>query len=365
MARCFERLGKVVESFVSDAYPGASIAIAYRGQVVFMGDYGYLQLTPAKRPIRPNALFDLASLTKPLATSIILMRLVEDGLIHLNQRVSDILPEFSKTESGYNMVKDSVRLWMLLSHSSGLPPWLPLYKASKSRNDVIEGALKAQLTYYPGSTVVYSDLNYIILTAVAERVSGERMDELFSGYVVEPLGLERSLYNPLGKFTIDEIAATEVIGSEPLVGIVHDENARAMDGVSGHAGLFSTSLEASKIALDLLNAVKGRDSRLLSRATVESMWRPWACGDTCYGLGWLVYRRGVTSSGGDLLSDSSFGHTGFTGTSIWVDVERDLVIVLLTNRVHPTRENRRIDYARPIIHNVAVSEVHRCLRGIG
>ncbi|MFP3157805.1 MAG: serine hydrolase [Caldivirga sp.] len=359
---CVEGVRGLLRGLVKDAYPGASLVVMANGEVIMDLTVGYAQLKPVERELRGGMLFDLASLTKALSTSIIVMRLVERGVIHLTQRVSDVIPEFSTTNAGFSEVKDKVRVWMLLSHTSGLPAWLPLYKSASSRDEVIKQALTAFPVYEPGSRVVYSDLNYIVLTALVEKLTGQRIDSVFNEMVAEPLGLERTLYNPLTRFSRDEIVATEYVNeaNDALVGIVHDENARAMGGVSGHAGLFATAEEAARIGNALLESY--RNGTFLSRPSIRSMWTPWACGESCYGLGWQVYRRGVTTSGGDLLTDGrAFGHTGFTGTSIWVDTELNLVITLFTNRVHPTRDNRRIDYARPVIHNAVVSCADRLI----
>lgn len=352
------RVEAVLQRFVGDAFPGASLAVVSRGELVCSVDVGYAQLVPVKRPLREGTLFDLASLTKVLSTTLIVMRLIEDGYLHLNQRVSEILPDFPYTNAGRSDAKERVRVWMLLSHTSGLPAWLPLYKSSRSRDELIEQAIKAYPVYEPGSRVVYSDLNFIVTTAIVEKLTGARIDRLFEEYVAKPLGLRRTTYLPLDRFPIDEIAATELdeVGNV-LVGVVHDENARAMGGVSGHAGLFSTSREVAAVANSLLESYKSRGG-LLSTASVKAMWSPWSCSNDspCYGLGWQVYKRGVTISGGDLLTEGkAFGHTGYTGTSIWIDVELDLAIALLTNRVHPTRSNTKIEHARPIIHNTVVS----------
>lgn len=359
---CVDELRGLLNRFVKDAYPGASLVASANGETLIDLTVGYAQLKPVERELRGGMLFDVASLTKVLSTALIVMRLVERGLIHLGQRVSELVPEFSMANKGVSDVKDKVRIWMLLSHTSGLPAWLPLYKSSSGRADVINQALTAPLTYEPGTRVVYSDLNYIVLTAVIERLTGQRIDALFRELIAEPLNLGKSTYNPLTRFSRDEIAATEYINeiNDALVGVVHDENARAMDGVSGHAGLFMTAEDAVKVGNALLESY--RRGTFLSRPSVRAMWSPWACGEYCIGIGWWIYRRGVTTSGGDLLNDGkAFGHTGFTGTSIWIDIELNLVVALFTNRVHPTRENRRIDYARPIIHNAVVSCVDKLI----
>ena len=351
---CVNTVKGLMESLVKDAYPGASLVVNANGETLINMTVGYAQLKPIERPMRGGMLFDLASLTKALSTSLIVMKLVEKGALSLSQRVAELIPEFSRTNAGVNDAKDKVRVWMLLSHTSGLPAWLPLYKSASSRDELINQAITSFPVYEPGSKVVYSDLNYIVLTALVERITGQRIDSLFQEMVAKPLNLSKALYNPLSRFSKDDVVATEYVNGDALVGVVHDENARAMNGVSGHAGLFATAEDAAKIADSLLESY--RNGVFLSRPSIKAMWTPWACGESCYGLGWQIYRRGVTTSGGDFLTDGkAFGHTGFTGTSLWIDVEMGLTIVLFTNRVHPSRDNRRIDYARPVLHNAAVS----------
>lgn len=355
-----KRVRDLLKSFVGKAFPGAVLLVARRGRIVLHEAVGLAEIEPCRRTVSRDTLFDLASLTKPLATSLIVGRLVAEGVLHLRQRVVEILPEFRNTVTGPSSYKERVELWMLLSHSSGLPPWLPLYRYATTREGVMAEALRAFPSYEPGRQAIYSDLGFVVLTAVVERAAGERLDRLFSSLVAKPLGLKRTVFNPLRHgFSRSEIAATEVVDGEPLVGVVHDENARAMDGVSGHAGLFSTAYEVGLLAQGLLEAYRGVSDDVLPPRYVRTMWRAWSTGDRSYGLGWWVY-DGRQSAAGDLATPGRcFGHTGFTGTSLWVDTELDLVVVLLTNRVHPSRGNREIARARPLIHNAVFSSVKR------
>lgn len=356
----FGKLRRALSGAVGGVFPGASVAVYRDGELVLEEAFGYAELVPSRRPASVDTLFDLASLTKPLAASLVVARLVEEGLLHLKQRVAEVLPEYARTHAGYDEQKARTEVWMLLSHTAGLPPWLPLYKlGARGRAELLEEAARSFTCYPPGTRVAYSDVGYVVLTALVERVTGERIDGLFDKLVARPLGLRRTVYNPLEHgFAEDQVASTEVDPATglPLRGVVHDENARALGGASGHAGLFSTAGEAALIGNELLQAYLGRSDRLVRRATAEAILRPWAEGESSYGLGWQVYRKGATRQFGDLLTDGrAFCHTGFTGTSICVDVELRLVAVLLSNRVHPSRENTRIAEFRPVFHNLLVS----------
>ncbi|MEM1633658.1 MAG: serine hydrolase [Sulfolobales archaeon] len=353
-------LGFICSYSENKLIPGIEILVIRRGYAAIHKTCGWAQTIPRRRLLTPGMLFDLASLTKVLAGSIVAGILVSEGLIHLKQRVSEILPEFSRTAAGVNEIKDRVRIWMLLTHSSGLPPWLPLYRISRSREEIFSEVLRVFPSYSPGENAIYSDLGFILLTKISEEVSGERFDRLFEKTVAGRLGLKNTLYNPLTRgFSTENIVSTEVVESgEALTGVVHDENARAMDGVSAHAGLFSTAFETGLISLELLRSYKGESDLLIPPAYARTMFSRWICGDRCYGLGWWIYDKISIESGGDLLGEG-FGHTGFTGTSIWISPIYDLIVVLMTNRVHPSRDNRHIDRLRTIAHNMILSSLKR------
>lgn len=358
----FSRLRAALTNAVNDVFPGASVAVYADDKLVYEEAFGYAETIPSRRDTSVETLYDLASLTKPLATSIIVAKLVEEGILHLKQKVSEILPEYSRTNAGQDDLKSKTEIWMLLSHSAGLPAWLPLYKLGKnSRRELLEEAARSFISSPPGSKITYSDVGYIVLTALVEEVTGERIDSLFEKLVAKPLGLRKTVYNPLNHgFSENEIASTEIDPTTglPLTGIVHDENARALEGLSGHAGLFSVSREVALIGNEMLQAYLGKSDHLVKKATALTMLRTWASDDYCYGLGWQVYRKTVTQAFGDLMTDGkAFGHTGFTGTSICIDTEQRVVAVLLSNRVHPGRENAKIMKFRPIFHNLLISSL--------
>ncbi|MEM2931178.1 MAG: serine hydrolase [Thermoproteota archaeon] len=358
----FDGLRAALNNAVQNVFPGVSVAVYFEDTLVYEEAFGYAETIPGIRETSVDTLYDLASLTKPLAASIIVARLLEEGLLHLKQKVSEVLPEYCKTNAGQDELKSRTEIWMLLSHSAGLPAWAPLYKlGKKSRVELLEEAVRSSISFPPGSRVIYSDIGYIVLTALIEKIAGEKMDSLFEKLVARPLGLRKTVYNPLSHvFSKNQVASTEIDPGTgcPLRGVVHDENARALEGISGHAGLFSTCREAALIGNEMLQAYLGRSDRLVKKATAMTMLRPWADDDYCYGLGWQVYRKTVTQAFGDLFTDGkAFCHTGFTGTSICIDVEQRVVAVLLSNRVHPSRENMKIVGFRPIFHNLLISSL--------
>ncbi|MBO3801182.1 MAG: serine hydrolase [Thermoproteota archaeon] len=345
-----EKISQFMQSAVEVVFPGAVLLVVKQGKIVYHEAFGFSQLLPERKIMRKDTLFDLASLTKSLATSIIVMKLVEEGSISLKEKASSVIKEFRNSE------KDEIRIWHLLTHTSGLPAWEPLYRGHKGR-EIIEASINAFLHGKPGERFVYSDLGYIVLMEIAERVTGKSFNKLFNEFVVEPLELKNTMFNPPSELK-DNVAATEDCKwrGKLLVGEVHDENAYALGGVSGHAGLFSNALEIAKIAQMLLNKGSYGEKEILSEESVETMTKDWISYiGGGYGLGWVINDTNEPCSAGELMSREAFGHTGFTGTSVWVDPKKELIVVLLTNRVHPSRSNNLIIEFRPKIHNLIVA----------
>ncbi|HDI75436.1 MAG: hypothetical protein DRJ52_05645 [Thermoprotei archaeon] len=344
-----EKLDEFIQKRVGDVYPGAVIAIGCSRGLGYCSAYGYSLIIGEKLPMKENTIFDLASLTKPVATATSIMILVEKGKIYLDEGVQDILPSFK------GLAKEKVTLKHLLTHTSGLPAHIAFYRWCSSAEEVVnEICSKVSLVYEPGTRVVYSDLGYILLGYIIEKISGERLDLFAREKIFNPLGMKDTMFNPPEKLR-SRIAATELCKwRKKLVwGEVHDENSYAMGGVAGHAGLFSTALDLAIFAQMMLNKGSIGSTRVLSRRSVEVM-------TTCHteglesrrGLGWQLKHRGAAC--GDLFSEDSYGHTGFTGTSIWIDPQQDLFVTFLTNRVHPSRENTKIVKFRPKLHNFVV-----------
>ena len=342
---------KLIQKLVEvGCFPGAVLLAARRGQVVHFKAFGYAQLYPERRPTAPDTVFDLASLTKVVATTPVILRLAEMGELSLDDPVSLYFPAFSEGS------KKRVTISHLLTHTSGLPAYAPLYSLLGHREDVYGYIAGLDLEYEPGTKVVYSDLGFILLGRIAELVADKPLDELARELVFEPLGMRETAYNPPLELR-ERAAATEYcrLRGRILRGEVHDENAWFMGGVAGHAGLFSTARDLALYAQMWLN--KGSlTARVLSPATVELATRNHTQGlNECRGLGWALNCR--PCSCGDFMSPRAYGHTGFTGTSLWIDPAYELSVTLLTNRVHPTRENQCLLRARRLIHNAVMASL--------
>jgi CubicO group peptidase (beta-lactamase class C family) len=310
--------------------------------------------------VRPDTIYDLASLTKVVVTTTAAMVLTDEGRLDPDRPVVSFLPGF---QGG---AKDKVTVAQLLTHSSGLPWWAPLYREVKGKRDYLQRILAMDLAYEPGTKSVYSDLGVILLGEVLERVAGEPLEAFARRRVLDPLGMKDTLYRP-GPALLARIAPTE---RDPwrgrlLRGEVHDENAFAMGGVAPQAGLFGTAADLARFAQMLLNGGVFEHHRIMSRETLERFTRRAQIPGSTRALGWdtpadETGTRSSTpgapgySSAGSLLSPRSFGHTGFTGTSLWVDPERRLFVVLLTNRVNPSRDNDEIRRVRAAVADAVV-----------
>ncbi len=281
--------------------------------------YGGGEVTPATR-------YDLASLTKVVSTLPSLLRLVSEGTLSLDDRVGKF---FSNAGWFQTPSLADVTVEQLLTHTSGLPAWKPLFATVSERRTAVANVLQTGLEH-PPNTFVYSDLGFILLGAIIERVSGLRQDAFAEKYIFKPLGMNDTCYGPSRP---DNVAATEDCGwrGRVLEGVVHDENAFVMDGVAGHAGLFGTAHDLARYAQAWLS----RDARLGAEPVLRAAVEEHVNGQVRRGLGWQL--AGENSSAGDLASRTAFGHTGFTGTSLWLDPQQGWFAVLLSNRVHPTR----------------------------
>ena len=352
----FGRAAAVVKRFVDEGkIAGAVLLIGYEGEEYGPVAYGWAVLEPetAKRPVREDTLFDMASCSKVIGTTTAALILLDRGEVRLDDPVSLFIPEWQGEG------KDRVRLRHLLTHTSGLPAWKDLYSQGQGPEEVVSQICAMPLEYETGKRVVYSCLGFILLGEITRRVTGLRLDQFLSEEVFGPLGMTDTMYCPPESLR-ERIAATERKPGtdEVLIGVVHDENARAMGGVSGNAGLFSTARDVGRFCRMYLQGGSLEGVRVLSPAVIEAATRSYTPGlEEERGLGWLIRGDGVFSSAGDLMSPRAYGHTGFTGTSLWIDPERDLYVVLLTNRVHPSRENNHHLRLRPLVANAAVAAV--------
>jgi serine-type D-Ala-D-Ala carboxypeptidase len=324
-------------------FPSAVYVVAERGREVFADALGDATREPEKWPATLETIYDLASLTKPLVTGLLAARLVERCELNIDNRVADYLPEFNRED------KRKITLKHLLAHTSGLPAWRPVYLLAKDKTDAMTAIGEQPLEYPIGQRVVYSDLGFIVLGFLLQRVAGRSLPELAQGEIFEPLKLEHTFFNPPAAMRTG-VAACETGNayerdmcergfagqayagwrSEIIWGEVHDGNAHFLGGAAGHAGLFSNASETLRIA----NQFIGELSQLLNPETCKLFRQNFTEGlNEARSLAWQLAATKDSSAGGSLPPDA-FGHTGFTGTSCWIDAERQRVFILLTNRTH-------------------------------
>jgi CubicO group peptidase (beta-lactamase class C family) len=341
-------------------FPGAVTLVANKGQVVFLDACGRARLVP-ERPMTTDTVFDLASLTKPLATAVSLMLLVQEDKVGLDETLATAIPDFLETD------KLGITVRQLLSHTAGIPAYRPYYQPlsripGANRKSLLKELLVGEnLSYEPGTACVYSDLGFMILEWLVKVAAKRPLDRFVRDSICDPLKLKDLFFVPLNsaKGKKEHIyAATEDCPwrSKTLEGEVHDENAYALGGVAGHAGLFGTALDVYVLLQELLNVYLGKENRgIFHQDVVQTFFRrhsdlgSWA-------LGFDTPTRPGSSSGRH-FSDRSVGHLGFTGTSFWMDLEQEVILVLLTNRVHPTRANENIKDFRPLLHDTVVEAI--------
>ena len=308
--------------------PGAVVLIVHGDRVVFRKAYGHRSLKPAETPMTADTAFDLASLTKPVATATSLMLLKERGQLRLSDRVADYLPSFAQEGKGRLTVEQ------LLLHVSGLVADNPESDYRDGPEKAFERIDRLKPLAEPGARFIYSDINYIVLGRLVERVAGVPLDEFARKNVFEPLGMAGTTFRPQGELKA-RAAPTERREGRWMVGEVHDPRAYDLGGVAGHAGLFSTADDLALFARMLLRGGTLDGRRVLGADTVRTMTTPRPVPGGLRALGWDV-DTSYSKNRGDLFPrDRSFGHTGFTGTSIWVDPGSDTAVIFLSNRVHP------------------------------
>jgi beta-N-acetylhexosaminidase len=345
----------VIERAIADkAFPGATLAVGYRGKVAIRA-FGKLNYDAKAPAVKVNTMYDIASLTKVVATTTLVAKLGEGDFavpLDLDARIERYLPEWASGPQPEWRHEVTVR--HLLTHTSGLPPFKEYWRTSKSKQETLTNIFTERLEYPPGTKEVYSDLGIILMAEIVERLTGRTLDELANSDIFKPLGMSETMFRPPKKLW-PSIAPTEFDANfrKRLVqGEVHDENAFAIGGVSGHAGLFSTAPDLAGFCQMLLNGGVYAHQRILRRATVAQFTTPQNLSGGTRTLGWAVPTEGGSS--GHYFSAHSFGHTGYTGTSIWIDPDRQSFVVLLTNRVHPTRENQKIAQVRPALHDAVM-----------
>ncbi len=343
-------------------YPGAVLLIAREEDIVFFHNVGNRALTPKSLPMEKKTIFDLASLTKPLATTLAAMKLEEENLLDLDEPISSLIEPFPWRD------KADITPRLLLNHSSGLPDWKPFYLKlikipMKERKPAVRRLIMEEsLREKPKTVSLYSDLGFIVLEWIIEVMTGKDLSSFLDATFYQPLGL-KNLY--LDHINIDAVnekesyAATEhcLWRKEIIQGHVHDENAYALGGYSGHAGLFGTAQDIFTLTTALVSIYHGYNSSLLKSKTVRTfLSRQEIVPGSTWALGWDTPSKNNSSSG-NYFSSKSIGHTGFTGTSIWIDLEKNITVIFLTNRIHPTRSNEKIKEFRPELHNLIMRDL--------
>lgn len=360
------------EALIQGVFPGAVLLVGRGDEVVYEQAFGSRSLIPKTSPMDTNTIFDLASLTKPLATTIGMMLLVSEKKIFLDDRVTRFFPTFGV------FGKHAVTFRHLLNHSSGLPHWKPYYQdilkseqggkinfvASRAAKQYVLTQIHREKPVSPsGLQVLYSDLGFMVLGEIVEAVSGSTLNRFCEDRILKPLGLKNTYFVDLTQSRPQSVgemfAPTEDCPwrKKVLCGEVHDDNAYAMGGVAGHAGLFSSARDIHRLLACLNRCLRGHDSFLPQRLIQEFFSRDAAVKSSTYALGWDTPSENG-SSGGRYFSPHSVGHLGFTGTSVWWDLEKNCHVVLLSNRVHPTRKNDKIRQFRPYIHDLIMTALN-------
>jgi len=394
-ASALEHASSIVEQALDRVFPAAVVLIARHGLVVYHRAYGYFDPEQRQQPTPKDSLFDVASLTK-LFTTTAFMRLVEAGYVGLDQPVAEILPEFGgrrpiggtedplakvplpveDTYAGREVDASAVTFRHLLTHTSGLAAWRSVYLQNPTEQAIsvrdfspgqvipqeratrIAAIYKYDFAYPTAAKVVYSDLGLIILGEAIARLAGKPLELALREWVLEPLRLKDTGFTPPLSLA-SRIAPTEICAwrQRRLRGEVHDENAAGLGGVAGHAGLFTTAWDVAVLGQLYLNGGTYGDAALLTPVTVAEMTREQVAWEEMRrGLGWMLKARQGASCG-SFFSDDSYGHTGFTGTSLWIDPRRDLLVVVMTNRVYYGRDVEGILRLRPAFHDAVIQAI--------
>ena len=358
-----EKITELLRQGVDDkVYPGAVLLTATGNDIVFFQNVGSRSLIPQTLPMEKDTIFDLASLTKPLATALAVMKLVDEDMLDLDASISSVITPFPWKD------KAPITPRLLLNHSSGLQSWqlfylkLVNYPLEDRKQLVRQLIMKGALYKEPKSVSVYSDLGFIILEWIIEILSGQDLPSFLDSRFYRTLGLQSLHFNKITDdvpFKKDSYAATERCPwrKEIMQGRVHDDNAYALGGYSGHAGLFGTAMDIFTLTNMLTETYHRYSSKLLKTETVRAFFsRQEIAPGSTWALGWDTPDE-KNSASGEYFSLNTVGHTGFTGTSVWIDLEKKISVIFLTNRVHPDRSNDRIKAFRPRLHNLIMREL--------
>jgi CubicO group peptidase (beta-lactamase class C family) len=359
---------------VGGVFPGAVLLVNKDGQVVYHRAFGHRSLQPEITPLHEDTIFDLSSLTKPLATTLAFLMLVRERKLRIDDRVTRLFHNFGV----HGKIHVSFR--HLLAHTSGLPAWRPYFQeilkverggrvnflcSHGAKQHVYELIHREKPDGEPGKAAVYSDLGFMLLGEAIEEVTGLSLDRFCQDRIFKPLGMRSTSFVDLSLLRTrrivpitDMIAPTELCPwrKKILCGEVHDDNAYAMGGVAGHSGLFSCASDLNVILSRVRDAYLGKSDFLPDALVKEMFARDKTVPNSTRTLGWDT-PAAVGSAAGTRFSKNTVGHLGFTGTSLWLDLERSVHVILLTNRVHPSRENEKIKDFRPVIHDLVMEAI--------
>ena len=343
--------GILENGIAARAFPACSIAVTFRGELVAHKAVGRFTYDPASPEVTTGSIFDLASLTKVVATTAMAMILYERGLLDLEAPVTAIVPEFAGGSDDSDSRRREITLRMLLAHSSGLPTYEKLFLRAKTREDLLQAAFTTPLAAAPGARAEYSDIGFIILGVVLERLADESLDVFCQREVFGPLGMTHTTFNPANtlKNSVPPTSDDRTFRQRIIQGEVQDENASILGGIAPHAGLFSTAEDLAIFAHAMLNG----GYPILRSSTVELFSRRESAPEgTSRALGWDT--PSAPSQSGKYFLPRSFGHLGYTGTSLWIEPARQLSISFLTNRTWPDCENQAIKQVRPAFHDAVI-----------
>ena len=332
-------------------FPGATYIFGTSEKVLESGSIGNLGID--RGPVNLNTLYDMASVTKPIVT-LAFMKQFEEGKVCLDDTIDRFLQDYVGHE------KAKITMFQLLTHTSVIPGQVPLYKTCHTRQQMLDGIREIPARDNVTTPVMYSSQGMIVIGEVIATIAGKPLDAVMQEKVFDKTGMRHTMFNPPRELH-SNIASTEDCPwrGKVVIGQVHDENAVVLGGVCAHAGLFSNVEDMAKLGVAMLTGKDAKGHTFLQRSTIELMTKNHTKGlNLARSLGWQA-KDAHDSPAGDLFSDKSYGHTGFTGTSLWVDPTRDLYAVLLTNRVHPSREGEGIKRVRQIFHNLVVMEWER------
>ncbi len=342
--------------------PGAVLLVTRYNKIAYRKAYGYKEILPQKIKMQVTDVFDLASLTKPMSTATSAMILIDRGELRLLDKVKDFFPNFISWQSDSTKSKEDMRIIHLMTHTSGLPPYAPVEELKKKYGSPEPDSLLAYIAtvkrhHAPGKYFKYSCLNFITLQRIIEKITGQSIKDFAAQNIFEPLQMTHTKIDPQGVFAQQCVPTQLQKNNKPLTGVVHDPLARVMMGcVSGNAGLFSNADDMALFAAMMLNHGSWQGKRILSPAAVETATRiPAGFEKFGRGLGWDL-NSAYSSNQGDLFSDKTFGHTGYTGTSLIIDPEREIVVILLTNRVHPY-DKGHVVRLRSLVANIVAGAV--------